>query len=308
VLRDTVRRFALDARGFVDHAEEVAHRLESAAASFEASAATEAKRYDPVPGAEVGGLFHEYVQSRRGAFRRSIGTASRQVVRGVTAVSRTVRHALTSRTQLESAQPAASEAEIRALHRQQVERIARDLVAHYHEAAGGLREPAATLVREGLDKLDAQAAVDAVVRETLRAESVSEEFRAHARRMLDAWWTGHRGQRRVVEALDGLLAVTPAAIAVPIALYTGPGLPEASLAVAGPIVEQFAARVFEYQFGDAMFDFLSPWKREQQEALEAALRRHITRPVLERLRAGEAVFNAGPLATMQDALDTCAEA
>ena len=44
-----------------------------------------------------------------------------------------------------------------------------------------------------------------------------------------------------------------------------------TVVVAGPIVEQFVARVIEYQFGDALFDFLSPWRAEQRQALVNAL-------------------------------------
>ena len=52
----------------------------------------------------------------------------------------------------------------------------------------------------------------------------------------------------------------------------------------GPVAEQFVARVVEYQFGDAMFDFLSPWKKEQQDKLYEALAAHLLRPVLQNLQ------------------------
>jgi len=64
----------------------------------------------------------------------------------------------------------------------------------------------------------------------------------------------------------------------------GIGVPEA-MVVAGPVVEQFASRVFEYQFGDAMFDFISPWRQEQQEAFRQALVERLTQPAVERLQA-----------------------
>jgi hypothetical protein len=56
-----------------------------------------------------------------------------------------------------------------------------------------------------------------------------------------------------------------------------------TVVIVGPVVEQFVARALEYQFGDAMFDFLSPWKEEQQRNLERALRVHLTGPCLEGL-------------------------
>jgi hypothetical protein len=122
-----------------------------------------------------------------------------------------------------------------------------------------------------------------VSRQTLRSESISKEFRDHANRTLETWWTDHKGRRRVLEGLDAVLAIMPAAIAAPLSLYTGGvGVPE-TLIVAGPLAEQFVARVIEYQFGDAMFDFLSPWRNEQQQNLMRALHEHVTRPALRDL-------------------------
>ena len=86
------------------------------------------------------------------------------------------------------------------------------------------------------------------------------------------------------ERPHALLAITPAAIAVPLSIQTGGiGVAE-SVALAGPLVEQLVARVIEYQFGDALFDFLSPRREEQRTALERALRTHIVEPCLAELR------------------------
>ncbi len=305
VYRDTVRHFAERAEGFLEQAEEVAHVLRSAAEEFEDRARRNAAKYDPIPGSEIGGLFHDFVQRRRGVVRRSIGAASKTVVRGVTVFSRSLSKAFRTRTTLEPQNGPQTDAELRAIHAETIERLTRDLAAGYIDTCRNFREPAAHLIANGVKELDVEAAVQAVVRQTLRAENISDEFRQHAHRMLEAWWQDHQGQRRVVEALDALLAITPAAIAVPIAIYTGPGLPEATLGIAGPVVEQFAARVFEYQFGDAMFDFLSPWKKEQQEALERAMRDHLTEPALHVLRQRLACFEGDWMTTMREARQDC---
>jgi len=142
-----------------------------------------------------------------------------------------------------------------------------------------VREPAGHLVGDKLQSIDIETAVAKVVDDTLKADDISQEFREHAKRLLDAWWADNTGKRRVLEGLDAILAVAPAAIAAPFVLTAGVGGPEAVF-IAGPLVEQFLARVIEYQFGDEMFDFLSPWTAEQRGSLENALVAHIATPTL----------------------------
>ncbi len=290
VYQSTVGHFAHASGEFLDRVEAMGARFESIIAEFDERARRYAHEFEPAPGAEVGGLFHEYVQNKRGSVRRVIGAASRGVVRGVTAVGRSLSRSLYRRTQLEGAETPRGDAELHKAQVIDIERLARSLATSYIESAHNIQEPGGHLVQEGLAGLDVNAAILAVRQQALRSEHLSEAFREHARRMLDAWWDDHRGRRRVVEALDAILAVAPAAIALPIAIYTGPGLPETTLAIAGPVVEQFAARVFEYQFGDAMFDFLSPWRTEQQALLCQALRAHITAPALAHLHQYAAVL------------------
>ena len=157
----------------------------------------------------------------------------------------------------------------------------------------GLAVPYRELVSETTTGLDTETAVEAVVQDTLKSENISDEFREHAKTMLDTWWQDHAGKRRALEALDATLAVMPAAIAAPLALYAGGvGVAEA-MVVAGPLTAQFLTRVMEFQFGDAMFDFLSPWRKEQQADFEAALKLHVLRPALEGFYMGLEPFE-GP--------------
>jgi len=74
VYRDTVAHFAREAGTFLDRCDELASSLRTVVNEFEARAAAFADKYDPAPGAEIGGLFHEFVQAKRGPVRRMIGS------------------------------------------------------------------------------------------------------------------------------------------------------------------------------------------------------------------------------------------
>lgn len=253
-----------------------------------------AAKYDPEPGAKVGGLFHEYVQSKRGLMRRALGSAGTAAFKVVATVGKGVIGAVRRRATLENDAPPVSDEDVRTAHARAIERIARDLARSFIESSRNLREPASHLVRDVLEDLDVDAVVSAVVADTVGFEDVSQEFRVHAYRLLDAWWNENKGRRRALEALDTMLALVPTAIAAPLAVYAGGVGVTETVAVVGPVVEQFVARVIEYQFGDAMFDFLSPWRAEQQAHLEGALAKHLTEPCLERLRGYLETFE-GPL-------------
>lgn len=305
VYRSTVDHFISRAETFLDHAGSVAGVLRSVADEMESRAASYSQRYDPAPGSEIGGLFHEYVQSRRGAVFRWIGESSKVVVKGASAVGRGIQNAFRRRAVLEAPPKRQTDKEVREAHARAIERIARDLAADYIETARNLREPAGHLVEKPLEDLDVESAVNQVVSQTLHSENISEEFKRHAYKLLDTWWDDHKGKRRILEALDGILAITPAAIAVPISLHTG-GLGVAeTVVVAGPIVEQFVARVIEYQFGDALFDFLSPWRAEQQQALADALADRVAGPALQPLREALEPLEGDIMTELRRWLESC---
>ncbi len=305
VYRGTVERFAEQAGEFLEHAEAVGQGLRTVVNDFETRAENAARKYDPAPGTEVSGLFHEYVQDKRGPVRRVIGSTSKEIFRGARFVARSVRQAFQKRADLDTAQEPPTDSEIRADHVRAIDQIARSLAASYIESSRNAPEPAGHLLEMAVEGLDADAAVAAVVGDTVRSESISAEFRQHAHRMLDDWWRDHTGKRRVLEGLDTVLALTPAAIAVPISLYTaGVGVSEA-VVVVGPFFEQFLARVIELQFGDAMFDFLSPWKDEQQQALEAGLRKRLTDPCLSGLHKCLAPFEGETFAELKRWQQAC---
>lgn len=308
VYRDTVAHFANRAGVFLEQCDAVASALRNVAAEFEERTAKAATRYDPAPGVEIGGLFHAFVQEKRGPLRRLIGSASAVVARGFGGLAKAIAGGVRRRATLEAPDSASIEDDVREMHARALRQIARELAAGFIESSGNLREPAASLVQAGLGGLDVDAVVESVVRDTLRCESISDAFREHAHRTIESWWNDQAGERRKLEVLDAILAVAPAAIAAPIGFYTaGFGVAE-TIAFAGPFVEQFVMRVLEIQFGDRMFDLLSPWKTEQQEHFEDALSDHLTQAGVSRLYAALAAIEGEAIAALKQGQEECLKA
>ncbi len=279
VYESSLTHFVREAESFLDGLDDVSGALVAVREEFYGRAHAYAEKYDPAPGTEIGGLFHQYVQERRGPIRRAIGASSKAVTKGAVRIGRTLTGALRRRSDLEASASDVTDKTLREKHRQAIAQITRDLITSLLESLPNVREPAGHLIGDELQSLDIEAVVPEVVDDTLKADDISEEFRAHAKRLLDTWWEDNTGKRRVLEGLDAVLAVAPAAIAAPFVLTAGVGGPEAVF-LAGPLVEQFLARVIEYQFGDEMFDFISPWTTEQRESLTNALVAHIAAPAL----------------------------
>lgn len=305
VHRDTVRHFAAQAADFLDRAEDFADALRRVEADFTTRAAAHADRYAPQPGAKMGGLFHEFIQGKRGRLTRGIGTASRGIAKGVGAVGRGVRRIVAGAVTLEADPARHTEDRLQAFHRRMLEEIGDALATEYLKEARALPEPARRLVLDQMRALDLEAAARAAARQALANDDLSEAFRRHAQRQLEAWWADHRVARNALLALDGALAAAPAAIAGFFAINTaGVGAPEA-LIVAGPVMEQVAARAVEYQFGDQMFNFIAPWRAEQRAVCREALLDHVTRPSLAALRGMLAAFEDETMDTLRDSLQRC---
>ncbi|MFM1919251.1 MAG: hypothetical protein RLZZ303_885, partial [Candidatus Hydrogenedentota bacterium] len=307
--------YAATAAHFVEETACLRERIETACEAlrasiqtFEESARRFARHYQPVPGAAVGGLFHEFVQGKRGSVDRAIGGASRAFAQGVARAGKAVRDAVMSRALLEAPARDGTDDKVRQRNIRQIEQISADLASHYIEVTRSFGAPAATLVSARIDRMDMDGVKVRVTRMAEQNGGITEDFRAHAERTLETWWQDHRGKRMVIEALDRALLLAPAGIAGVISINTaGVGVPEA-LMVAGPVVEQFAARVMEYQFGDQMFDFLTPWRKDQQEALERALREHVAQPLLEPVTRVLDALEAEQGAQLMRSLDACREA
>jgi hypothetical protein len=304
VYRDTLAAFAERASAFLDGAAEEHRRLLARRDDLHARLLETAVRHDPAPGPEVGGLCHEYVQARRGPVPRWIGLAGKTLAKGVRGAIRTVSGAVKDRAALELREVPARD--IDTAHRGEVERLARDYASILSGAANEAGGPAGELLRQGLEGLDLERAVTAAADETMGSEGISEGFRRHAWATMDRWWNENPRTRKALLALDALFAVTPAAVSVPLYFLTGGwGVPE-TVAVAGSVVEPFVARIIEYQFADAWWDFLSPWKRERQDALAAALARHLLEPATAPIMRHADVLAPEQIEPMRQALLACA--
>jgi hypothetical protein len=305
VHRDTVAHFAALAGEFLQRANTFANSLNQVVTEFDRRAAATAGRYAPAPGAKVGGLFHAFVQSKRGNMDRALGAASRGMVHGVSVVGRSVRNVLLRNATLESPKAEQTETKLREHHRRELEQLGDALATEYIQYARTLSEPARHLLIEQLEHLNLEAAVRGAALQTLATDDLSETFRKHAHVQLEQWWSDHAGRRNVILALDKLLLVAPAGLAGYLALQTGGvGVPEAMI-VAGPVMEQFGARMIEYQFGDQMFNFIAPWRVEQQALFRQALDAHLARPVLANLRALLDAFEGETMDTLRTSLARC---
>lgn len=299
VFEETVQHFAQEVNTFLARVKGMAGNLDETAETLEEQVRACAQRYEPTPGKQVGGLLHNFVQAKRSPVEQKIGQASATIARGIGAVSRTLRNALIKKATLEGAPTDGTEDELQRQHRKMLGRLTDDLIAGCIESARKRPEPAAHLVLQRLEAMDTDAISEKIATETLQARGISEAFREHAQKTLESWWNDNTGRRRVIEALDRILMIAPAAIAGVMSVHTaGIGVPEAMI-FAGPLMEQFAARVFEYQFGDAMFDFLSPWRKEQQAALDVALRAHLLAPMLSDINEIREAFDGAPMRALE---------
>lgn len=285
----TVRQFIEQSAGFIENVETVAADLRRVRERFRA--ATEhahetptanvqwARQYNPTPGAAVGGLLHEFLQSRRGRLNRTIGKATRTVVRNLDSVRRQAwRVFVGGETEREG--PHAVEDALREKNARQVRDIVRDLDTHYHERLDALPEPARTLIKHELDAIDLDEAVEAVVNKTTVQEDVSADFREFAQRTLEAAWNDHPMRRDLLITLDNAAALAPAALVAGMAWTTaGIGGPEVAT-IAIPVLERLGVHTLLYVFGDQAARLMERWHSEQQRVLAEALEEHLCQPAL----------------------------
>ena len=309
VFGKTVTYFAEHASEFLSEADRTAETLRSVAQEFETRTREYAEKYDPAPGSAVGGLLHEFVQQKRGRIERAIGNAGAAIVQTTKSLTRKLADAIIKRTTLESPLPAPSDDEISKTHHQQVEQIARDLATSLIESCRNLREPVARMVEPALSAVDMDAVVESVINEVRRNTSISEDYKSFAHAMMESWWADNKVKRRGLLALDTMLSIAPAAIAIPVSVFILPGTGAGeTLMLASTATAPFLAKVIEYQFGDAMFDLLSPWRKEQQQQLERALHTHLTGLALQKVTASVDAIEAVNLNTLREHIELCLKA
>lgn len=299
VYRDTLRHFAHEAGDFLQGIQKAAAELRAAERAIEQLAETAAQKYDPKPGAQMGVLMHEFVQSKRGAIGKALGAASRGFLHVSSAGARAVGRRVFGRDIL-PAPPRHSEKERDRINAEELALQVRDTVRALYNECERLPDTAASLLRAPLDALDADLVQQAVLRDTVKAESISADFRRHAFEVMDLWWQEEKTQRMMVEAADAVLMVAPAALV----LYTipGTGIGEAAAAASTSFLEQVAVRALLFQFGGRIVKLIGPWQEEQRAALRAALLAHVTGPVLENLRTALAILEGDNFTAMKSNL------
>lgn len=286
VYRDTLTHFADQTVDFIARLDRIAAAFDAVETMFAHRAAAIAATYDPEPDAKVGRLLHEYIKARRGTLSRTMGNVGSAVYGRIAPVGRAVGRMIQRRLSLASVPVPPTPDEVRAHHARELEIRIRDFIRECTEMAQNLDAPAKVLLDGAFEHLDVAAAVQAVEKDTLIEDNISEAFRKHAEKTLESWWEDHAVRRRVLVELDALLMFAPTAVAVPLALYTGGvGVPEV-IAAAGPIAGDFFSRIMEHQFADKWFDFIAPWHAEQQARFQDALTRHVLAPVLAPLVTG----------------------
>jgi len=306
VYRKTLQHFALRASAFLGTVEEHAGLLERAAMRLEQLAADSCAEYRPQPGIEIGLLLHEFVQSKRGRVGKAVGAASRTLVHVGGAGARWIGRKFFAQTALDKAPAAPRDDEADRIHRETVKAMVHGLIREYYQAAEHAPELSATLLRGGLEKLDADIAVEKVYEASLRAKSISADFRQHAHGVMETWWTEEKTQRMMVEVVDRTLMVAPAAIV----LYTvpGTGIAEAAAAASSSLLEQVAIRALLYQFGGRMVRLIGPWQEEQRVALRAALAEHVHAAATAELRAAVHILRGEAVGTLRERLNACTTA
>lgn len=305
VYRDSLTHFCLQTEDFLARMDGALKRFDAIEALFARRAEAIAATYDPEPDAKVGKLLHEYIKARRGTFSRTMGNVGSAMYNQIAPVSRAVGRMIQRRLSLSSVPAPPTASEVRAHHVRELDNRVRDFIRECTEMARSLESPAREMLEGAFERLEVAEVVNAVEKTTLVDDNISEAFRKHAEKTLEAWWEDHAVRRRVLVELDALLMFAPTAVAVPLALYTGGvGVPEV-IAAAGPVAGDFFSRVMEHQFADKWFDFIAPWHAEQQARFRDALTAHVLDAALAPLAEGRDALRGDAAQTIRRIHEQC---
>lgn len=301
VYRDSLRHFAHEANGFLDAAQQLGKEIDSAQRALQNLASETARRYDPRPGAQVGLLMIEFVQSKRTRAGKALGAASKGLLRVTSAGARFVSKTVLGRDVLAPAPRPAHEYD--RINEENLKHTVDQFLLDLYAACDRLPAGLAGLVRPRLDALDHAALQQAVRADTIQAESISADFRRHAFGVMEAWWNEERMQRTMIQVVDATLAVVPALLVIK--TIPGTGIGEYLAAAGSSFAERLAAEALVARFGGRIVPLIAPWQQEQRGVLEAALQKNITEPALEELRAALALVDGDTQQAMKQALQRC---
>ncbi len=308
VYKESVAHFVSQTGEFLDRAQETFSSIGDIVREIEHHAAACADRYDPQPDESVGELLHEYITARRSNFSQYVSALGTRIGRNLAPIGQYVQQAVRKRTTLGAEPPNPTQDEVTERTVKSVERFACDFIRDLFQTTNNLREPAKGMLLQALEFLDADEAIEAVGKCMVSDSELSESFRAHVEHTLDLWWEEQPMRRFLLQELDALLLLSPAAIAIPIAIHTGGlGAPEIAAAVS-PLAGVFFSRIMEHQLADQWLDLIAPWRAEQQVRFRVTLEEHILTPCLAPLRQALEACDANTFETLRRHRESCRKA
>ncbi|MBI2425393.1 MAG: 50S ribosome-binding GTPase [Candidatus Hydrogenedentes bacterium] len=305
VFQQSLQDFVSQSGDFIARLAEQSGELDGLLRDMSQRAGHYAAKYDPEPDASVGKLLHTFIRSKRGPLSRTLGQIGAITNAVVAPVGRMASRAIRGRLLMETGNVPAEERDIRAHHEQQIIMQTRDLVREFIPYVRALPKPVAALIEPALDVIDIDGTAQSIIDETLRGDSVSDSFRAHAEAKLEEWWSDHKVRRQVLIEIDALLMFTPTAIALPLAMFTGGvGVPEV-MALGGPLAGEFFSRIMEQQFADQWFDLLAPWRKEQQARLQTSFENNLIIPLMGDMAEVKRMLDGEPTAALRRSHEAC---
>lgn len=300
VYRDTVRHFVAGADEHLSEAARLAAELRGATRALEQIAGAAAQRYDAQPGAQVGLLMLEFVHTKRGKVGQLYEQSMKKLLQVTGGAARMVVGLLRGPGGAPRPAPTAPEAD--RINQEDLRCQVREVLRACYDECERMPAPAAALLRPHLDALAPETVEAGVLRDTLKAESVSASFRQHAFQVMEQWWQEEKSQRMLVEFSDKLLMIAPGvlyALAMP-----GTGVGELAALAGSSVVEQVAVRALVFQFGGRIVRLIGPWQQEQREALRQALLTHLIAPLLAEIHDTIEILEGEEVNTMKQHLAT----
>jgi len=179
------------------------------------------------------------------------------------------------------------ERQIEEKQRRTVEEIVHRLYGEYStRAVSGLRKrvpQAADHFADRLKDLDPASVAAQVVADTLESDAYVGAYRDYAYQELEGRWSDWRFRWKIRSFYN--LGLLGSGAGVLILLATGGWaqglvLSEVLVSLGVPVLEHTVARTAAYLWGDKLSGLIGAWQRLQRDALEKALRTHLTGPAV----------------------------
>lgn len=294
ILSDSLNGFASRADEFLQRGEGFASALEGCIDELHAMAHEAAKRYDARPGREFLTVVYDFIQKNARGPDRVLSAVTAKVVQipgWVFSKTRALFH--------RKVEAGMSEQDMDREQRFKIEEILNRLYGEYAQhGVSCFRQSipeAAAHFSESLRKLDPAELAKTVAGETLRTEGYMAAYREYAYKDLESRWSERSFRWKVKFFYDlGLLGSWAGVLVLLWAKGWAPQLPlsEILASFGVPVVQHTVTHAALYLWGDKLSGLIDKWQNLQREALEGAIKRHLTIPAL------------GSLTDIAGALDT----